>query len=44
MIRYLLIALAIIIVAYVFYRLYFLQKPKSPHSQKPHFTLKIESD
>lgn len=44
MIGYLLIVLGIIIVAYVFYRLYFLQKPKNPHSYKPHFTLKIESD
>lgn len=44
MIAYLLIALAIIIVAYIFYRLYFLQKPKNIHTKKPHFTLKIESD
>ena len=40
----LLIGLGISIGIYVLYRLFFLKTPKSTHSKKPHFTLKIETE
>jgi cytochrome bd-type quinol oxidase subunit 2 len=43
MLGYLMIALLLIIIAYVFYRYGFLQKHTS-HPKKPHFTLKIHHD
>lgn len=43
MVGYLIIALAIIIIAYFFYRHYFLRKTQIS-STKPHFTLKIEHE
>lgn len=44
MLNYLLIALLIIIIAYIAYRRYYFQKHKSDRPEKPHFTLKIEHE
>lgn len=44
MLNYLLIALVIIIIAYIGYRRYFFQKHKTAPPTKPHFTLKIEHE
>lgn len=44
MIGYLLIALAVIIIAYIGYRHYFFNKDKTGNPMKPHFTLKIEHE
>lgn len=44
MLNYLLIALVIIIIAYIGYRRYFFQKHKAAPPSKPHFTLKIEHE
>lgn len=43
-IGYLTIALVVMVIVYVMYRVIFLAKPKSKHPHKPHFTLKIEPD
>lgn len=44
MISYLLIALAVIIIAYIGYQRYYFQKHKLDRPGKPHFTLKIEPE
>lgn len=44
MLNYLLIALVVIIIAYIGYRRYFFQKHKIKPPSKPHFTLKIEHE
>ena len=44
MISYLLMALAGIVIAYIFYRRYFFHKHKINRPAKPHFTLKIEHE
>ncbi|AFV97429.1 MULTISPECIES: hypothetical protein [unclassified Sulfuricurvum] len=43
-VNYLLVALSISAVVYVFYRYVFLKSPKKELPHKPHFTLKIESE
>ena len=40
----LLFALGISLLVYVIYRFTFLKNPKKKRPQKPHFTLKIESE
>jgi len=44
MIRFLIIALTLMIIVYAFYRRYFFHKPKSKNPPKPYFTLKIEHE
>ncbi|MDP2077029.1 MAG: hypothetical protein Q8J85_03205 [Sulfuricurvum sp.] len=44
MVNYLLIALVIIIIAYIGYSRYFFHKDKLIPPKKPHFTLKIEHE